>query len=1048
MKNGVVIHPSEYDKDATSTKAYNLLVPDPDPGERLSREDHFQKYTLAEINAAPRWDYMKIDSDGSSALWAYMTNKRNATNPVHWTLEKFTPLWQGEDFSVRVRVGDKITDDGVDDAPESDIVDTNNENYIYLMYYPERLPTNDPKWTDGISNEAYFIKQKEGVPNIGQEAVVSTNKQLELSRKLFWWRYKTYILIEVGVNDPVHNYFIEIVKGRNPRLIHLGYEWDNPNRIEQGAVLETGGWDWMKKAREISVYEHVSSDVLFKRSEFKVTVRNHLGRLVITFDGYEGVPWVITRLDNDPTKFNFDKKIMPMVVPSGKVRIHGGNISCAFNFSPTQYVPKSIVTFKNRQADTGPPWTRAVNDDLYMTFSTRGNSIKYENPAVRRRFFSDARLGHGGIGYNCDAHTVYDYIKNKQRDIKIYEFYDKQYRLYGKGWLSTTPLGPDGKAKINPDTLLFEPHDFRTAIDTPHQLKIVNARNEGEAFTFGLEEEADSSYAYKEDVSKWDVGIEFIAGSIKFPAPTDGEITFPGAGDWVFGNCLTPIATHWSMIVLGGGKPILDNIDEPLDISALVTSVGDGWTADGFTTINHEAQLRAYIPVGVPSGGDPDPIGSASQEDLYNKGQSLLKLHKQAFYVTLSYWWDNGVGERDAIGNIISRQGAPEDDDLLIQLTGVAYGGELEKSVNKLFMTFTIKDYMSIMQKQLFFNSPFFDGVSDILAVHEIGKMAGFDSTVEQNARINRQPLGYLDATLKKRADDCRRIIYNGEKSIARSYDLPMRYADIAEPGVRFQNGETYESALKKIAQFSSKIVYFDRWGVLRLENIPAIEAAFQAGPSPEEFVPVFEFVTSPFPVSDAGGGGGTTSSNRFVFDPNDPERGASHLVYNVVRYSRSVEDCVNQIILVTASNAIKLADGSTVGGLIVEGYTFFEQIWFPDSEGFLGFRKPFYQSNGVFGGIEGIRNSLANYAKMKFPPASISFETFGVPGLKALDIISLDDNLFYITEISHELDPAENRWWMNISGEWLKPFFGDLGFLKDRGSTPSGATEPPTTSP
>lgn len=1039
LKDGVIVHPSEYNKDTTETKAYSLLVEAPQPGYRPSREDHFQKYTLAEIQSGPRWDYRKVDDDGSSAIWPYMTNKHNATNPVHWTLEKFTPLWQGEDFSVRIKIGDKITDDAVDDAPESDIVDTNHENYIYLMYYPERLPTNDPKWTDGISNEAYFIKPQEGVPFVEEEDI-STNKSLELSRKLYWWRYKTYILIEVGVHDTVHNYFIEIVKGRNPRLIHLGYEWDNPKRIQEGAVLDSNDFDWMKKAREISVYEHVSSDTLFKRKEFKVTVRNHLGRLVITFDGYEGLPWIISRLDNDPEKFNFDKKLMPMVIPSGKMRIHGGNISCAFNFSPTQYVPKSSVVFKNRQADTGPPWKRATNKDLYMTFSTRGNSILYNNPSVRRRFFNDDRLGQGIVGYNCDAYSVYDYIKNSQREIKIYELYNKQYRLYGKGWLSTTPLADDGTAEINPDTKLFEPHVFTTAVKTPHQLRIVNARNEGKSFTFGLDEESDASYPYKEDVSKWDVGVEFVAGSINFPKSTDGEIEIPGAMNWHFENCLTPIATQWSMIVLGAGKPIKDNIDEPLDISSLITSINDGWSADGFTTINHEAQLRAYIPIGAPSGGEPNPNELTEQIALYEKGQALLKLHKQAFYVTVSYWWDNGVGERDAIGNLISRSGPPGQDDLLIQLTGVAYGGELEKSINKLFMNFTIKDYMSIMQKQFIFNSPFFDGVSDIMAVHELGKMAGFDSTVKQNYRINRQPLGYLDAALKKRYDDCRQIVYNGEKSIARSYDLPMSYADLVKPGVRFQNGETFESALKKIAQFASKIVYFDRWGVLRLENIPAIEAAFQSGPSPQTFKPVFQFTTSPFPVSDAGGGGGTTASDRFEFNPNDPTRGASHLVYNVVTYSRSVEDCVNQIVLLSASNSILMSDGSTVGGLIVEGYTFFEQLWFPDSEGFLGFRKPFYQSNGIFGGIEGVRNGLAHYAKMKFPPASISFQTFGVPGLKALDIISLDDNLFYITEISHEIDPAENRWWMNITGEWLKPFFGDLGFLKERGETESGS--------
>jgi len=150
----------------------------------------------------------------------------------------------------------------------------------------------------------------------------------------------------------------------------------------------------------------------------------------------------------------------------------------------------------------------------------------------------------------------------------------------------------------------------------------------------------------------------------------------------------------------------------------------------------------------------------------------------------------------------------------------------------------------------------------------------------------------------------------------------------------------------------------------------------------------------------------------------------------------------VNQIVILTASNDLVDEAGERIGGLIVEGYTFFEQIWNPESEGFLGYRKPFYQSNGIFGGVETVRNALAKYAKMKFPPAIMSFETYGVPGLKALDIITLDGNLFYITDIAHDIDPSTNRHWMNVSGEWLKPFTGTLGFLAEKGPTDSG--EPP----
>jgi len=40
-----------------------------------------------------------------------------------------------------------------------------------------------------------------------------------------------------------------------------------------------------------------------------------------------------------------------------------------------------------------------------------------------------------------------------------------------------------------------------------------------------------------------------------------------------------------------------------------------------------------------------------------------------------------------------------------------------------------------------------------------------------------------------------------------------------------------------------------------------------------------------------------------------------------------------------------------------------------------------------------------------------------------------LDRQPLYITEINHDLDPKENRWWMSISGEWIKSFDDNLLF-------------------
>lgn len=1008
LKRGVPIHPSEYTKNDTELAAVGNLSP------ATSAGCNFDKWRIEELQGAVKWDYNTIeDGAGHRAISPVQITKpaEDSSTPVHWTLEKLTQTFQGEDFFVTVVLGEKELSNLEDPNNPSDCVDTNWDEYKYLVYNPKNRPAG---WIDGISNAAFFIEENKETP--AQQGTIDAR------RDRYWWRYKSYILIEIGAGDPEHNYFIELVKGRKPRLLHLGTEWDNPNRLQQGGSISSADFRYIKKCRELSVYEGISTDELFKKKEFKVLVRSHLGRLVITFEGHEGEPWVISRLDNDPSRFNFSKILVPMTVPAGKMRIHGGNISATLNWSPVEYAEQATIAFKDRQTDTG----KAKNSDVYMTFSHIGNSIRYDNPSFKRQYFLDPGLGYGKVGYDCDAFQTQEVIKNSLMQLPIYRAFNLQYKKYGKGWLNTTSIGNNG-------TLLPA---LVCGVDParggkPHKLEIINLRAPNQSFKFGLQESTDASYPYKTFVSKWDVGVRLKAGSVMMPKPTIDGLN---SGEKQFKNVVTPIATSWSLIVLGGGKPIQSTV-QPIDISELVTSINDSWSAEEFTTINHQMNMSVYIPLGIPVGGDPSQQSDARRPDLHSLGQKLLKLIDKSCYVSVSYWWDNGIGARDAVGNQMTRDGPPGESDLLIQMTGVAYGATIEKSVNKIFMNFKIMDYMSVLKNQMIFNSPFFDGVADAEAVYELMKLAHFDDSKNRQTGVDRRPLGFLQHVIEKGpqiADG--KFTYNGETSRARRFDLPGSYTSVVSPAVRFQNGETFESAIKKISQQAAKVVYFDRWGVLRYENIPAIEAAFASGRK-EDFLPVYEFRTTPFNVESTGGPGGSTE-NIFNFDPT---KHAAHLVYNVVSYTRSVEDCVNQIVIMTASNDIQLADGSKTGGFLIEGYTFFDQIWDPNAEGFLGYRKPFYQSNGLFGGVEGIQNGILQYAKWKYPPAMISFQTYGIPGLKALDIITLDDDLFYITEITHEIDPSANNWWCNISGEWLKPFTASLGFLTERGKTNSG---------
>ncbi len=1049
LKYGVILHPSEYNEDIGNIAMRKDI-------QRRRVQEEIEKFSLEEVMNAPMWQYVEIVEEGKKVYWPQMISKQIADlqTPVHWTIEKYTPTFQGEDFFVNIKLGDKQPDTSVDQNPDHEVVDTIgwNGHYKPLMFNPDSPPAG---WVPGITNEAYSLPLKQG-----EGGSLNTEREKE-ARKKFWWGPKSYILIEIGAGHGFHNYFIELVKGRFPRFIHMGEEWDHPDRLTLGvdglSGLDREKFQYMRKARVMTggVYKKISVDQLFEQKDIRIYVRHHLGKLVITFKGYESFPWVIARQDNDPDRkppTDFTKFNVPIMVPPFHMRIHGGNISASVGFAPTKYTSDAIIPYFNRQADTG----LAKNKDVYMTFSHMGANLKYEKKRFTRKFFRDDRFGFIKVGYACDAYDVREYNRNVRTTMELggsqglYGVYNEQYRLYGKGWIFDRKRNTDGDLFERDDKEgLPEPHKLWSGLTKnrdlqiegiPHLLEIVNLRTPTTPFKFGIKEDAGKSFPYKDYASKWDVGVRLAAGTVEMPKLSRKTISDRGRTDLGYAidktakkarfvDTVTPIVDQWRMVVLGGGKPIADNISS-FDISSLVMNIQDSWSDEQFTTINHEMQMKCYIPQGVPIAGSDE-----ESENIHALGQKLLKLHNKSFHLTVSYWWENGVGERDASGNKLPRTGFPEDSPLLIQMTGRAEGAELEKSVNKVFMNFTIKDYMSVLEEGFIFNSPFFDAVQDTLAVYELAKLAGFDSSRRVSRFIDRRPLGFLQKVLentKKKPDA--KFLYNGEVSRNRIYDLPGSFADIANPKMRFQNGESYAAAIKKLAAVAGKTVYFDRWGVLKFENSPAFEAAFESKDARTNFVPVFDFVSTPFQD------GGLTEDpdvedKRFVFDPT---KHAAHLVYNTLTYTRSVADAINQIVLLSASNDI-FGDGTNQGGLIVEGITFFEQIWNPEAEGFFGFRKPFYQSDGVFGDLAGVRAGVAHYAKMKYPPADVSFQTYGVPGLKALDIITLDDNLFYITQITHEIDPSNNNWWMNVQGEWLKPFLGDLGILDEKGEQDSG---------
>jgi hypothetical protein len=1059
----VLVHPSDYSKTLSAMAFVKGLVGQyGEEWEEIAdraEEIYGRKITTTTVLSSPRWDYKLEKNDyGKESIYISMISKQIETGaqwPIHWTIEKYSNTFQGEDFFVTVIKGDKRLDKGLQKGSEETVrTYWPDDRYQYLVYDPDGMSdtvldeftdTTDIgewryEWIEGISNEAFYIHPP---PDETEEERVERLKQM---KNEFWWDFKSYVMVEIGAGDPHHNYFIELVRGRHPRFLHLGEEWDHPDRYSMSAEeLDHLKWGWIKKCRVLSVYKSITADELLRRDEFRIGVQNHLGKIVITFEGNEGDPWVVDRFDNYPGKDEVRRLRTACVVPCGKIRIHGGNISCSVNFSVTTYPSQAIIPFDNRQVDA----YKLEDDDVYLTFSHIGRSEKHVttgHPDVRRRYFNDPRIGPPEsikIGFDCDAYGVLEYHKNREQRFELYTHFPQQYKMAGKGWVSPSRSAWDRHPETREPV---PPRDLQSNIKRWHQLSVLNIDATRRPFSKDM-----SNYRFdvitdeeEDKMAIWNVGIALHAGAVYWPMPQEFLDRIVGlellglgfvVGRPFVDNCVSPICTGWRMMVLGGEHVFEDQANElRMDISPLVVSIKDGWTADGLTSVDHEATVRCYIPWGEVHSVDEQPVMA-----LANK---LYELQDKHFYVTIKYWWENGVGRSD-----VGMEGAPNEppllkrgtrdpflSDELIQMTGIATKCTFEKSVNKLFMNITVKDYAYILEKQFIFNSPFFDGVDDVTAVYELARLAGLydePDPLSRDDRIDRRPLNLLQNIMRNRpvsGDLTDTVTHNGELVKCTKYNLPGSYANIADPKWRFNNGQTFWESMKRLSSVATKCLYFDRWGVLHFETIPAIDAAF-TNRDPNSYKPKYNFRSTTLDLATADVIPGDEGMTIAPF-PFDPGYHIAAQVFNVITWSRSVEDSINQLVLMTASNEIALADGREVGGYIIEGHTFYPQILDVTQEGFVGFRKPFYQSNGLFGEKESIRRTLTHYAKMKFPPTMTSFECYGIPGLKALDVITLDDNLFYITEISHEVNPEENRWWMNISGEWLKPFKGVICFL------------------
>jgi len=294
---------------------------------------------------------------------------------------------------------------------------------------------------------------------------------------------------------------------------------------------------------------------------------------------------------------------------------------------------------------------------------------------------------------------------------------------------------------------------------------------------------------------------------------------------------------------------------------------------------------------------------------------------------------------------------------------GLIVGANVSIEAHREIITFKIEDYMNALQGYKFVLCPPYDGMKATLAVRDIVRNVGMPDD-----RI------IADGTIAKDAE------------LKNDFGLPFTNP-FDEPKFLFKNGSSLKDGVLKIAQLDMKTIYFDQTGKFHYDTMPGGLYSNRA------FTPKTNFYTSP--LNDTEGD----------FSP-------ANMAYNMVSFDRLINDVYNQIRLRTVTKRSQ--------NQVAVGSTYREGIYNPSAEGYLGYKKSLFVDEPALGTVDALFRYLYTLrARVFIPPFTTRFETYGRPGLKPLDIVSLDGQFFRIMNMSIRMSADENQFWMNLEGEW-----------------------------
>ena len=926
----------------------------------------------------------------------------NIKSSLHWMVEKVEPLFRGEDFWI----------DFIKPTIDYDQSTSQHLKFKSDYYYL------DPQSKDSWKSLGVLEKDKDGNISESEKATMDISLQ-------------PYYIIEIGCGDPDHNYFIIMAYNHKPVFVHAG---KFPYLVD-GSGGNTGRPQQMENAdvkisRKLSTY-NVSCRKLMESDRLLVTVRNDMGRIVVVFKGEENNPWTIERWDYDKDKFDAEAnkvsseipvKFVPMIVADAPIRIGGGYVQGAFMFGPLSYAPLATIQHPHSISIKGPVELKDVNfllrgkdnqffQDAEMMIEMQGGASKYY-PKIS----DNGRAA--GLNKSSIPRDILNAIKGYSPTAKVDPL--KRYSITDVSQIS----GAEGKLA------------YLAIYPRPGASPVLKSFQSPEQITNSKTKYMGMKYI--------DVNYELRAGDFivgKESNETDDK-------KWCIANCITPIGNGWRLFV---DKSIETHNQCPVDVSHHVQNFSAQWQFSDNIKIQHSGTIKFLINLGkmtssgtqetavningLSSNGKASCHKSISVEyvdgetkpiitddpSLIDQSHFLAKLVDKTFFIRVYAWWEDGFMDCNVNSDRKCQKNVPREQDAIF--TGLCHGGVVHVAgQQQRTLDCQLEDYWKILQDSQFLNSPYFDGVRDFNAIYQILNLAGFADTVDTKSRNTpdyHPPASFMSilANSDMGAVTC---MFNGEKFYVTDYALPSSFDILQSPLIKPTDGSKFDETIVKIASYSGKMVYFDRFGVFKMTLRP--DQYFCMPKLMQE--PKCRFFASPLSLQMYG--------KPSAYDL---------LSINPHSYKRAVADVPNEIQVITATPN---------GELLMQSSVNLPGKFDPTSEGYVGYTKRLLQMDGIFGSEKALKTLVKYYTGFYKPPVIVNWESFGFGNIMAGDTVTFtgleDDDAFppetrdpgqitgqvkkktvtvYLTSVGLEIDAKAKTWFNKYEGEWI--YFGDV---------------------